>query len=156
MVGDPPHKEKNMPEKVVTLRIDANAKEVTFEGERGLAFPNTFRVSPGDSVKWVLQGVPTGAAARVRFVRSTNEGEATLFERGNTFEADGVVINSGPVDANASDGEYRYEIDLVTPNGATKLECVWSDSATTKRAEMAGGEKSGGRKQSVTSGPGGP
>lgn len=135
-----------MPEKVVTARIDARAGTVTLEGERGLAFPVSFHVRAGDRLTWKLQGVPTGCRARVRFVSSPPQAAAaaSLLQPGHHLDSTGGVIKGGTVDRSAVDGDYSYEIELLTPKGATRLRCVWTDGAVTKSAPMAGGVKSGG------------
>jgi hypothetical protein len=126
-----------MAQKIVTARIDAQATKVTLEGE-GVAFPNSFIVEAGDTLKWTLQDLPAGSTARVRFVTPG----APLLKRGNTLEANGVEIDGGAVGAGAADGPYRYEVVLLTGKLETKLTCLWSDGRATG---MGGGDKSGGK-----------
>jgi len=130
-----------MAERIVTAKIDAKAKTVTLEGA-GLEFPLSFHVKAGDTLKWKLQGLPDKSTARVRF---TTPG-APLLKRGNTVEAHGAVIDGGAVDPGAVDGEYPYVVELLTATGAvTKLDCVWTDGTSTKKAPgLAPGRKSGG------------
>jgi hypothetical protein len=131
-----------MTEKLVTAKIDEKARTVTFEAEQGLHFPTSFDVKGGDTLKWKLQGLTAGATARVRFLTPGTP----LLKMGNTVDGKGAVIDGGAVDAGADDGEYPYEVVLLTPTGETKLTCLWSDGkATPKKAPgLAPGRKSGG------------
>jgi plastocyanin len=133
-----------MAEKVVTAKIDAKGKTVTFGGGPGLPFPKTFQVEVGDTIKWVLEGLPAESTARVRFAKFPNTPGTPLLVHGDTVEGNGGVINGGQIAADAFDGEYSYEIELLTAQGPTKLRCVWSDGVVPRDAPMAGGQKSGG------------
>jgi hypothetical protein len=129
-----------MAEKIVTGKIDAKSKTVTLVGEAGLKIPFTFDVQGGDTLKWNLQGLPDGCTARVRFLTTG----APLLKRGNTFEANGAVIDGGAVEAGAAEGDYPYVVELLTATGAaTRLECLWRDGRTLKDG-LAPGKKSGG------------
>jgi hypothetical protein len=127
-----------MAEKLVTATIDEKAKTVTLEGEQGLHFPTSFDVKGGDTLNWKLQGLTAGATAGVRFLRPGTP----LLEKGNTLDGKGAVIDGGRVAAGAADGEYPYEVVLLTATGETKLTCLWRDGRTTG---MGGGDKSGGK-----------
>jgi hypothetical protein len=130
--------------KVVMAKIDAKAKTVTLEGETGLTGQKTFHVKVGDTLKWNLEGVPKGSTARVRFVKFPKTSGAALLTKGKAVEGNGAVIDGGVVDAYALDGPYSYEVDLLTPQGTTTLQCQWKDGTSTTLMDMGGGEKSGG------------
>jgi hypothetical protein len=50
------------------------------------------------------------------------------------------MVDGGAVAASALDGQYSYEVELLTTQGPpTKLKCLWSDGTS---ADMAGGKKS--------------
>ena len=131
-----------MAEKLVTATIDEKARTVTLQGEQGLHFPTSFDVKGGDNLNWKLQGLAAGATARIRFLTPGTP----LLKKGNTLDGKGAVIAGGAVDAGAADGEYPYEVVLLTATGETKLTCVWSDGKTPpkKTPGLAPGRKSGG------------
>jgi hypothetical protein len=131
-----------MAEKIVTTKIDEKANTVTLEGEQGLTFPTSFEVKGGDTLKWKLQGLTAGATARVRVLRPGTP----LLKKGNTLDGTGAVIDGGAVDAGAADGEYPYEVFLLTATGEKKLTCLWSDgkAAPKKAPGLAPGRKGGG------------
>jgi hypothetical protein len=137
-------KDTVMAVKVVTARIDAKAKTVTLEGESGLKHKQTFAVQDGDTLKWNLEGVPTGSTARVRFVKFPKAPDTALLKKGKVVEGNGALIDGGVIAADAFDGPYSYEVDLLTPQGTTTLQCFWTDGAATLPVGMGGGDKSAG------------
>jgi hypothetical protein len=98
-------------------------------------------VKVGDAITWQLEGVPEGSRAQVRFEPLLEAAGTPLLEHGQLVEGIGQTIK-GAVGQDALDGDYSYEIELRSAQGATtKLACLWS---TGVRTRMAGGQKSGG------------
>ena len=123
---------------VVRATIDEKGKTVTFAGSGG---DPTFRVKVGDAITWQLEGVPEGSRAQVRFEPLLKAAGTPLLEPGHLVEGNGDTIKAA-VGKDAFDGDYSYEIELRSAQGATtKLACLWS---TRVRTRMAGGQKSGG------------
>ena len=130
--------------KVVTARIDAKAKTVTLEGETGLQHKRTFAVKAGDTLTWNLEGVPQGSTVRVRFVAFPKTPATALLKKGKMVEGNAALVDGGLVAAEAADGAYSYEVDLLAPQGTTTLQCFWTDGAATLPVGMGGGDKSSG------------
>jgi hypothetical protein len=123
---------------VVRATIDEKGKTVTFAGNEG---DPTFRVKVGDAITWQLEGVPEGSRAQVRFEPLLKAAGTPLLEHGHLVEGNRETINAA-VGKDAPDGDYSYEIELLSAQGTpTKLACLWT---TGGRTRMAGGQKSGG------------
>jgi hypothetical protein len=122
---------------VVRAKIDAKAKTVAFQGDPG----KTFQVMAGDTVKWDLQDLPPGSQVQVHFVPPFPGTPALpLFRGEHALKGSGGMVDGGAVAASALDGQYSYEVELLTTQGPpTKLKCLWSDGTS---ADMAGGKKS--------------
>lgn len=147
-----------MPKAVtITGGIDVAGESVTLSAERdGVRLPPTFEVGNEDTLTWHLRDakVPTktafeGVTARVRFVEFPNPSDPRpLVEGGKRLDAaPNGVITGGRVRADAFNGDYRYEVELVGPTGAPKhLTCSWAAIDPNGVAEVTGmgGIKRGG------------
>ena len=135
---------------VVRATIDAKGKTVTFAGSGG---DPTFRVKVGDAITWQLEGVPEGSAPMFGSSPFSRRPGRRCSSTGNSVEGNGAVINGGAVAQDAFDGDYSYEIELLTAQGGTtKLACLWTHGTSKatprtwpegKRAEGPGSDSPG-------------
>lgn len=141
-----------MTEVVVTAVITGKTSVTLSSSQTGLVAPDTFSVKNGDTVEWRFQGATNaglgGLKARIKFDRFPEKEERPLLVGGSTLdEAAGGVIRAARVNDQAFNGEYRYLVQLVSPNGAiTQLECSWASSVggASTPTGMGGGKRGGG------------
>jgi hypothetical protein len=145
-----------MTDVVITASVTSKTTVTLSSSQTGLVAPDTFLVKNGDTVEWRFQGA-TGAGlgglkARIKFFKFPKQEERPLLVGGSTLdEAASGVIRAARVNEQAFNGEYRYRVQLVSPNGAiTELECSWASSVggPPTPTGMGGGKRGGG--------PGGP
>jgi hypothetical protein len=142
----------------VTGKVDVAGQSVALSGERdGKALPLVFVVDNDDALTWQLLDarVPTktvfeGFKARIRFVEFPHSEERPLLDGGSTLDAAANgVIRGGSVKPDAFNGQYRYRVELVGPDGTpTNLKCSWTVPGGDPTPTGMGGIKRGG-------GPGG-
>ncbi len=137
---------------VITALITGKKSVTLISSQPELTDQNTFSVENGDSLEWRVQD-PThagvGSKARIKFVDfPRKEEERRLLIGGNTFEADTHgVIRGGLVDPQAFNGQYRYLVELVSPDGTSaRLDCSWASSVggASTPTGMGGGKRGGG------------
>lgn len=145
-----------MTDVVITASITGKTTVTLSSSQPGLAAPDTFSVKNGDTVEWRFQGATSaslgGLKPRIKFVGFPEKEERPLFVGGSTLdEAASGVVRAARVNDQAFNGEYRYRVQLVSPNGATtELECSWASrvGGPPTPTGMGGGKRGGG--------PGGP